>query len=53
VTLHSRSNPTGGAWIQMARGRLAAPAAARFADIRLVAGSLAAPAYVDDFYFGP
>jgi Zn-dependent metalloprotease len=53
VTLHSRSNPTGGAWIQMARGRLAAPGTARFADIRLVAGSLAAPAYVDDFYFGP
>jgi bacillolysin len=52
VTLHSRSTHTGGAWVQMSRTGLVAPAGAAQAEIRLVAGSLAAPAYVDDFYFG-
>jgi hypothetical protein len=53
VALHSRATHTGGAWVQMSRNGLVAPATAAQAEIRLVAGSLAAAAYVDDFYFGP
>jgi hypothetical protein len=52
VALHSRTTPTGGAWVKMSRTSLVAPARATQAEIRLVAGSLAANAYVDDFYFG-
>jgi bacillolysin len=53
VKLHQRTTHTGGAWIRMAKSSLVAPAGARQAEIRLVATSLAARAYVDDFYFGP
>jgi Zn-dependent metalloprotease len=52
VVLHSRHGATGGAWVKMARARLVAPAGTVQAEIRLVAGSLGAPAFVDDFYFG-
>ena len=52
VVLHSRHGATGGTWVRMARSGMVAPAGATQADIRLVAGSMGAPAYVDDFYFG-
>jgi bacillolysin len=53
VALHSRTTPTGSAWVKISRTSLIAPARATQAEIRLVAGSMSANAYVDDFYFGP
>lgn len=53
VLIRSRTTDTNGAWVAMSKTGMRAPRGATQAQIRLIAGSLAARAYVDDFYFGP